>query len=257
MPFVLTDDECEIYYECVGSGLAIVFASGFMGITDIWRHQVDALSGQFRCVTFDTRGAGRSDKPLPRIAYGVDRHAADLATVLDHIGVDRIVLIGHSMGGNIACRSYRSNPQRVAGIVFIGSYVAGAQIEAVGNTLGRIKAAVAMKEDRIRFYCGVGLPQDIAMESTKWPLYALEGNAGSFIQFDATSEIKNITCPCLIIHGDSDVVNPYEPCATALAAGLPDAEIALFERVNHCPMIEAPEKTNQQIIQFLEQRVTW
>jgi pimeloyl-ACP methyl ester carboxylesterase len=257
MPFVLSDDDCEIYYETIGSGPTIVFASGFMGITDIWRHQIEVLSSHFRCVAFDTRGAGRSDKPLPRIAYGVDRHAADLGTILDHLGADRIVLIGHSMGGNVACRYYRAHPERVVAIVFIGSYVAGAQIEAVGNTLGRIKAAVAMKEDRIKFYCGVGLPQHIAVESTKWPLYALEGNAGSFIQFDATAEIKNITCPCLIIHGDSDIVSPYEPCATALAAGLPDAEIELFEGVNHCPMMEAPEKTNQRIIQFLEQRIAW
>ena len=257
MPFVLTDDDCEIYYETNGSGPTLVFAAGFMGITDIWRHQVQALSSQFHCVAFDTRGAGRSDKPMSRVAYGVDRHAEDLGIVLDHLGVDRSVLIGHSMGGNTACRYYRSNPERVAGIAFISSYVAGSQIEAVGNTLGRIKAAVTMKEDRITFYCGVGLPKEIAMESTKWPLYALERNAGSFIQFDATSEIKNITCPCLIIHGDNDIVSPYEPCATALAAGLPDAEMALFEHVNHCPMIEAPDKTNHRIIEFLEQRVIW
>ena len=256
-PCCLTDDDCEIYYESAGTGPTIVFASGFMGITDIWQHQVAALAAQFRCVTFDTRGAGRSDKPIPRSAYGVDRHAGDMATVLDHLKVARVLVIGHSMGGNIACRYYRAHPGRVAGIVFIGSYVSGAQIAMAGNPVERIKAAVTIKEDRIQFYRGVGLPQKIAEESTKWPLYALHANAESFMDFDGAPELGDITAPCLILHGNGDVVSPYDPCATGLASGIPDAEIELFDDVNHCPMMEAPNKTNARIMRFLEQRVIW
>ena len=90
-----------------------------MGITDIWRAQVDAFATRFQCIAFDTRGAGRSEKPLPRVAYGVKRHAKDLSAVLDALGVSRVVLIGHSMGGNTALETYALNPARVAGIVFV------------------------------------------------------------------------------------------------------------------------------------------
>jgi len=257
MPFVETDDNCEIYYESTGSGPVIAFAPGFMGIADIWREQVARFSATHRCITFDTRGAGRSDKPIPRVSYGVDRHARDLDVVLEHLGVDRCVIIGHSMGGNIACRFHRRHPERVAGIVFVGSYVAGRQIVEAGNTLERIKAAVTMKSDRVKFYEAVGLPSDIAVEATKWPLYAVLGNAESFIEFDGHDDIRGIAAPCLIVHGDRDIVSPLEPCATALQAGLAHAELVELRGVNHCPMIEAPEPTNAAMARYFDSLGSW
>lgn len=257
MPFVLTDDGYEIYYESHGSGPAIAFASGFMGITDIWKHQIAEFSGQYQCIAFDNRGAGRSDKPFPRVAYGVQRHAQDLHAVLTALGVGRLVIVGHSMGGNTACLYYLAHPEKVAGIVFVGSYVSGGQIASVGNTLEVIKGAVKTKESRIKFYMSVGLPEEIAMESAKWPLYAVLGNAESFMEFDVSARIGEIKVPCLILHGDSDIVTPLEPCGTGLKAGLPDAELEVFPGVNHCPMMENPQKSNQLLARFLQTRVKW
>lgn len=99
MPFVTADDGCEIYYEVRGQGPTPAFPSGLMGITEIWRDQLEVFSSQYRCVAFDNRGAGRSNKPFPRVAYGVQRHARDLHAVLSAIGVGRVVITGHSMGG--------------------------------------------------------------------------------------------------------------------------------------------------------------
>jgi len=257
VPFTLTDDGCEIYYGSHRSGPAIAFASGFMGITDIWKHQIAEFSARYRCIAFDNRGAGRSDKPLPRVSYGVQRHAQDLHAVLAELGVERMVIVGHSMGGNTAALYYLAHPERVAGIVFVGSYVSGGQIAAVGNTLDAIKAAVKTKQPRIQFYVSVGLPEEIAMESAKWPLYAVLGNAESFMEFDISGRIGEIEVPCLILHGDGDVVSPLEPCGTSLKAGLPDAELEVFPGVNHSPMMEDPEKTNRLLARFLQNRVTW
>jgi pimeloyl-ACP methyl ester carboxylesterase len=75
--------------------------------------------------------------------------------------------------------------------------------------------------------------------------------------FDAADELASITVPCLIVHGDRDVVSPFDPCATGLAAGLPDVDVVTCEDVNHCPMIEAPEQTNKALERFLTQRIVW
>ena len=257
MPFVTTDDDCEIYYETAGHGPALVFIAGFMGIIDIWREQFASLSADYRCIAYDNRGAGRSDKPIPRIAYGIERHARDLATVLAASGVDRAVLVGHSMGGNVASTYYLAHRDAVAGIAFVGSYVSGAQINAAGNTLDRIKAAIRTKEDRVAFYAGVGIPEDLAFEATKWPLYALLGNAESFMAFDMSTQLAQFDVPCLILHGDGDVVSPLEPCATTLEAELPDAALEVMNDVNHCPMLEAPAATNRALRQFLNERIGW
>ena len=255
MPFVVTDDDCEIYYEAHGNGPTVVFISGFMGITDIWHAQIEVLKARYRCIAFDTRGAGRSEKPFPRVAYGVRRHARDLATVLDNLGVSRAVLVGHSMGGNIALEFYSAHPARVAGIVFVGSYVAGSQIIAAGNRPELIRSAVSKHSSRVDFYTSVGLSAAIAIEATKWPLYALLGNAESFLEFDGSSLLRKVRVPSLILHGDRDIVCPFEPCATGLKAGLSDATLIALKNVNHCPMTEDPATTNRHIEEFLSSRL--
>jgi pimeloyl-ACP methyl ester carboxylesterase len=257
MPFVTTDDGCEIYYESHGDGPTIVFASGFMGITDIWRAQIDEFSSNYRCVAFDNRGAGRSEKPFPRVAYGVERHAKDLHCILGELGVDRAVIVGHSMGGNTACLYYLAHPEAVAGIVFVGSYVSGGQIAGVGNTLDVIKGAVKRKADRVEFYKAVGLTEEMALESAKWELYAVLGNAESFMEFDISDRIGEIACPSLILHGDGDIVSPLEPCGTGLQKGLPDTQLEVFAGVNHCPMSEDPKRANELLGRFLDERVKW
>ena len=248
MTWAIADDGSEIFYRDEGTGPVVVFASGFMGITEIWDAQIAALSDRYRCIAFDNRGNGRSEKPLPRVAYGVEQHASDLAAVLAAAGVeDRVVLVGHSMGGNTASIYALAHPDRVAGIVYVGSYVSGAQIHDVGNTLANIKAAVTRPADRVGFYQAVGLPEHIAMESAKWPLYGVLGNAESFMAFDIGVRFSEITVPALILHGDGDIVSPLDPCGLGLERLLPDARLEVFAGVNHCPAVEAPEKATELI----------
>lgn len=255
MPYIVTDDDCEIYYEVYGSGPTIVFIPGFMGITDIWRSQVDSLKAHYRCIAFDTRGAGRSEKPLPRLAYGVKRHARDLISILDALEVSRAVFVGHSMGGNIALEANAAQPERVAGIVLIGSYAAGSQIIAAGNRPEVIRSSVSRPTARVAFYTSVGLPEAIALEATKWPLYALLGNAESFLEFDGRSLLSQVRVPALILHGDRDVVAPCDPCATTLKEGLPQATLVVLQNVNHCPMLEDPTATNGHLKAYLSSRM--
>lgn len=252
MPWANATDGCEIYYEDHGSGPVVVFASGFMGITDIWQHQIKALRDRYRCIAFDNRGAGRSEKPLPRVAYGVEQHANDLGAVLDAAGVTTpVVIVGHSMGGNTASTFFLENPDRVAGIVYVGSYVSGSQIHSVGNTLENIKAAVTTASNRVEFYKAVGLPEHIAMESAKWPLYAVLGNAESFMRFDLGDRFSEIKVPALILHGDGDIVSPLDPCGRGLESRLPNARLEVLSGVNHCPAVEAPDQATEFIEEHL------
>ena len=187
----------------------------------------------------------------------MERHARDLHAVLTHVGKDRVVVVGHSMGGNTACQYTLDHPGRVAGYVPIGSYLAGSQIIGVGNTLERIESAVTRKSARVAFYEAVGLSTEIAMESTKWELYALMGNARSFMAFDASERIGQIRCPALVIHGDRDVVSPLDPCGLSLRDGLKDVRLEVIEDTNHCPMSERPDRVNALLLEFLETRVRW
>jgi pimeloyl-ACP methyl ester carboxylesterase len=251
MPWATADDGADIYYETTGSGPAVAFVSGYMGITDIWRHQVQALAATHTCVAFDLRGAGRSDKPLPQVAYGVERHAADLGAVLADAGVARAALVGHSMGGAIVTTFALANPEQVDAVGYVGSYSGASELRQVGHAVDVLINAVRTLPGRVGFYESVGLPADIAMEATKWPLYALEGQAWSAFEFEAVDRIAEITVPALVVHGDADMVTPLDPCGTGLAERLPDSRLHVLAGVRHCPMTEAAEETSELLRAFL------
>jgi pimeloyl-ACP methyl ester carboxylesterase len=158
----MVDDGCEIYYEEKGKGKPLVFAPGFMGITDIWKPQFKYFSGRYRCISYDIRGCGRSDKPLPRISYGVERHFKDLKAVLSFLKVRKFVIVGHSMGGNVACLYALNHPEAVAGIVLVGSYASGKQIKETGRTIELYHELMKTKQARVKAFQDVGLSKEIS-----------------------------------------------------------------------------------------------
>ena len=143
MPWAMSDDSQHIFYAVQGEGPTLVFVPGYMGISEIWAEQVERLSGEFRCVVLDTRGYGRSDKPLDLSLYSVEQSAKDVAAVLDAAGIDEpVILVGHSMGGNIISSFYLQHPERVAGLVFISTHLSGAQLVSLGLDVDTLMGAV-------------------------------------------------------------------------------------------------------------------
>jgi len=253
MPWTLTDDDQELYFEVAGDGPPLVFAGGFGGIADVWSAQVDELRDEFTCVTYDLRGYGRSDKPLPAVRYGVERHARDVATVMDAAGIDSAVLVGHSMGGNTMMQLALDEPRRAQALVLAASFAAGAQlVEAAGefDVLGFIKDSVRRRQARYEFFLSSGATEDVALETTKWPTYTLLGNLESFIAFEARERLGELDLPVLVLHGDADVVAPLDPCGRYLADTLANARLEVLAEGNHCPMIQRPDWFNEHLRTF-------
>ncbi len=91
----------ELYFEQEGSGEPLVFVPGLGGATPLWSLQTAHFKTTYRCLAFDNRGAGRSDKPPG--PYAMDLFASDLHELLDHLSIhEPINLVGASMGGIIA-----------------------------------------------------------------------------------------------------------------------------------------------------------
>jgi len=109
-------DGAPIVYNVTGSGTpALVFIHGWMCNQGFWPAQVDALSADFTVVTLDLPGHGSSGmerEGWPLLALG-----ADVAAVVDHLGLDQVILVGHSMGGPVALEAARLMPDKVIGVV--------------------------------------------------------------------------------------------------------------------------------------------
>lgn len=101
-------------------GMPVVFVHSFAGASDHWFASLAHLRPTRRAVAIDLRGHGESDPP-PAGSYAPVDLAADIASVVDSLGLDRFVLVGHSMGGAAAIAYAGANPDRVAGLVLVGT----------------------------------------------------------------------------------------------------------------------------------------
>lgn len=103
-----------------GEGPAVVFSHGFPELAYSWRHQLPAVAGAgFRAIAPDQRGYGASSAPAPIEAYGLGQLTSDLAGLLDELGIDRAIFVGHDWGGFVVWAMGVLHPERVSGIVGI------------------------------------------------------------------------------------------------------------------------------------------
>jgi pimeloyl-ACP methyl ester carboxylesterase len=115
-------DGVKIYYEVHGDGFPLVLCHGLSGDTDAWVNQIPAFSQRYRVLTWDARGHGHSDSPADPDAYGLTRFSEDLRGLLDHLGMQQVYLLGHSMGGGVVVRFTTTYPERVKALVVTDSF---------------------------------------------------------------------------------------------------------------------------------------
>jgi pimeloyl-ACP methyl ester carboxylesterase len=113
-----TSDGIRVHYKSLGDGkTAVVLVHGWTGNMDGWRFQVPALAGKTRLILIDLPGHGQSEKP--EVKYTIERFAKAVDAVLADAGVERAVLVGHSMGTPVAREYYRLYPKKTKAIVVV------------------------------------------------------------------------------------------------------------------------------------------
>jgi pimeloyl-ACP methyl ester carboxylesterase len=132
-----TLDDVSIHYEVHGDGPPLVLAHCLGGNLELWRDQIPALAARHRLVLWDCRGHGGSSTPPARAQYGVRRSAADLAALLDHVGIARAHIGGLSMGGGISACFAVLYPERVDHLLIMDS-----------NTAAGLPTAPAVRTER-------------------------------------------------------------------------------------------------------------
>src|SRR5262245_60797096 len=113
---VRADDGLDLVCEVRGQGdTALVFLHGWCGDRAYWKHQVDAFAADYRVVTLDQAGHGESGKD--RKAWSVSGLAGDVEAVVKALGLKRVILVGHSMGGPVALLAARRMPGTIVAVV--------------------------------------------------------------------------------------------------------------------------------------------
>jgi len=230
MPTITTADGTEIFYKDWGSGQPLVFSHGWPLSADDWDAQLMFfLNHGYRVVASDRRGHGRSAQVAD--GHDMDHYADDLAAVVNHLDLQEAVHIGHSTGGGEVVRYLsRHGESRVAKAVLISS-VPPLMVQTPSNPGGLPKEVfdgfqVQVATNRAQFYTDLptgpfyGFNRPGAKVSggmiNNWWRQGMMGGAKAhydgivaFSQTDFTEEMKQISVPVLVMHGDDDQIVPY------------------------------------------------
>lgn len=252
MPYLTLGDD-RLYYETHGEGPAIVLAHGVGGNHAIWFRQVPTLSKAYQVVLFDHRGFGRS---TDKAGLGRSAFADDLTALLDHLGLDRVALVGQSMGAGTCINVAARHPQRVAALCIASSLHAIAEEGAVASIMAQARAASdgLPQLDRV-----LGAPFRAAEPALAFLYAALSGFndtdrkslTGTWPQMVAPAALGALGFPILFISGHLDPVFPVD-AVRAVQAAVPRSFLVEVQDTGHSVFFERPVEFNDSLLSLLQ-----
>lgn len=230
---------------------AVIFVHGAAGMHRHWLSQVHALRNTARAVAVDLPGHGKSDPP-GRSTVG--DYADVIVRVLDALGFDRAVIVGHSMGGAIAQTLALAHADRVAGLGLVGT---GARLRVLPQILdGVITPSEFEKTCQLVVANSFATPLDPDMrrraeeEFRACPPQVTHDDFGACNAFDVMSCLAEIHAPTLVVCGTEDRMTPLK-YSEFLAAKIPAARLVVVPGGGHNVMIEKADEVNGALLDFL------
>lgn len=278
MPFIRTNQgtsqEVRIFYQDIGEGKPVVLIGGWPSSHQMWESQLDVLpKNNIRCIAYDRRGFGKSDKPWN--SYDYDTLASDLDALLKELNLSDVTLVGFSMGGGEVARylSKYNEEGRVTKAILV-STVLPFLLKTDDNPDGLPKEMFDDMEEKIRkdrpkflasfakdFYSVSLLNKTVSDEFLDWHqslTLASNGNATvkcmqSWSTTDFRQDIARINVPVLIIHGTDDKTVPIEVSSDKTAKLLPQAKYIKYDGAPHGLFFTEKDKLNNDIFWFVNE----
>ncbi len=235
-----------------GDATPLVLVHGFTGGRIDFVDVIDDLAADRRVVAWDHRGHSDSTNTHDRAGYTFDSLVADAVGALDALDLDRVHLLGHSMGGVVAQRLVLEHPERIESLVLMDTLAEPAgdgipqvwidMVLATGRDQGM--GAVAEMMARLAEGTSVALPEDQPRiadrnrhKTTNMDVEAFSGLADQLRTFEPLlPHLGEITCPTTVLVGELDTALRGQ--ADAIAAAVPGAELVVIEGAAHCPQEE-------------------
>lgn len=215
------------------------------------------LPSRWRVLAPTMRGHGLSDKP--ESGYAMRDFAADVAAFMDAIGVQRAVLVGHSMGTAIALQTAADYPARVAGIALIAAFAhlqdtavlteLSAAVSEFGDSCGR-EFALAFQESTLANAIAQDFLDTVVSETLCMPGNAWQGAVQGLIDFEPCEAARRCQAPAMILWGDRDGICPRTD-QHDLRAALPIARLFTLAGVGHAVHWERPADTAAHLRAFI------
>jgi 3-oxoadipate enol-lactonase len=264
MPFVHATDGTRIHYEVTGKSGAtpVLMIQGLGASKNAWNLQRIAMATRFRIISFDNRGAGRSDKPTE--PFTLEQMADDALAVLDAAGIETAHVVGASMGGVISQIVAVKYPHRVRSLTLVCT---ACRNHPWRQELLQSWAKTAEEKGMI----------EVGKEAAQWvmsprsfrrlvpaftwmgPLAALRPRHSFVSQIDAilntredlVDQLSTITAPTMVIVGNQDTLTPRGD-SEEIAERIPNSELVVISGAAHGLMMEHSSTFNKILIEFLQ-----
>ncbi|EPM4252115.1 TPA: alpha/beta hydrolase [Enterobacter hormaechei] len=274
MGYVTTRDGVEIFYKDWGpkDGQVIFFHHGWPLSSDDWDAQMLFFVNKgFRVVAYDRRGHGRSEQVWD--GHDMDHYADDVAAVVEHLNVQGAMHVGHSTGGGEVVRYIaRHGEDKVSKAVLI-SAVPPLMVKTDNNPQGTPKSVfddlqAQLAANRAQFYYDVpagpffgfnrsgSAPSEAVIYN--WWRQGMMGSAKAhydgivaFSQTDFTEDLKGISIPVLVIHGDDDQVVPYDYSGKLSAELVKNGKLNTYKGAPHGIPTTHADQVNADLLAFI------
>jgi len=271
MDTITTKDGVTIYYKDWGNGQPIVFSHGWPLSADDWDAQMMFfLNHGYRVIAHDRRGHGRSTQT----AHDMDHYADDLAALTAHLNLKNAIHVGHSTGGGeVAHYLGRHGESRVAKAALI-SAVPPLMVKTAANPGGLPKEVfdgfqAQLAANRSQFYRDVpagpfygfnrpGVKPSEAIIQNWWRQGMMGGAKAhydgivAFSQTDFTEDLKKITVPVLVMHGEDDQIVPFADAGPLTAKLLKNAQTKFYPGLPHGMPVTQAETINADLLAFIQ-----
>jgi 3-oxoadipate enol-lactonase len=255
----------NIAYSVQGNGPPLVLVMGYRLNSTAWPPTFIAqLAQRFNVITLDNRGTGLSDKPVT--GYAIANVARDVRGLLDELKIERVHMLGYSMGGAIAQEFVRQFPDRVKGLILCATMAGGPSatyaeppVVRVMRDLDGLTPERAARRiwavtyargylDKHRALAEEQMKREIALPT---PLHAADLQFQAFAEFDCSQQLASIKRPTLVLTGDLDqLISPRN--SLKMASLIPGARLTIVPGGGHRVLWEATDECVSHIAGFLD-----
>ncbi len=266
----LDTDEAKIYYEDHGEGQPILLVHGWICSSKFWQRNVPELAYQFRVVTLDLRGHGSSSKALT--GHTIRQYARDVRGLIEHLGLQNVVLAGWSLGGPVVLSYYEQygGDNRVKALALVdtapfpfspaawnshpmknynydGMNAMFAEYRA--NQKGFIIAVTTRMYKQKPSHSEIDW---MVAEQMKTPTWIAEAAYSDFLMSDHARSLPAMRVPAIVFAANSGIYCNGITMGKAIAAQLPQATFIPFEDAGHLLFYEQPQKFNAALMSFVK-----
>lgn len=251
-----TSNNVKLYYEVKGDGKPIVFTHGASWNHKQWKPQVEYFAKFYKTIVWDVRGHGYSS--LPKGNVKSEDFSKDLIALLDHLGIEKAILCGLSMGGHISLQVASRYPERVESLILLGTPFTNAfnwyeKILVPFNrwsarfipmkVLGKIQANLLSKFN----------PSNKQYIEQAFSLLSRDNWVrvwSAVTRMESKNELDRIGCPTLILQGDHDTMIKRQQAY--MHAKIKQSALITIKNAYHATNLDNPEEVNKHIKRFLE-----